>query len=104
MHENSGKVALVTGITGQDGAYLAEFLLNRGYTVFGTFRRTSSANFWRIASIGIHEHPNLHLVEHDLTDVGAGIRLLERTQASEVYNLAAQSFVGLSFDQPVTTA
>ena len=104
MHHNLGKVALVIGITGQDGAYLAEFLLNRGYTVFGTFRRTSSANFWRIASIGIHEHPNLHLVEHDLTDVGAGIRLLERTQASEVYNLAAQSFVGLSFDQPVTTA
>ena len=104
MHHNLGKVALVTGITGQDGAYLAEFLLNRGYTVFGTFRRTSSANFWRIASIGIQEHPNLHLVEHDLTDGGAGIRLLERTQASEVYNLAAQSFVGLSFDQPVTTA
>jgi GDPmannose 4,6-dehydratase len=104
MHENSGKVALVTGITGQDGAYLAEFLLNRGYTVFGTFRRTSSANFWRIASLGILEHPSLHLVEHDLTDLGAGIRLLERTQASEVYNLAAQSFVGLSFDQPVTTA
>ena len=104
MHHNLGKVALVTGITGQDGAYLAEFLLNRGYTVFGTFRRTSSANFWRIASIGIHEHPSLHLVEHDLTDLGAGIRLLERTQATEVYNLAAQSFVGLSFDQPVTTA
>ena len=61
MHENSGKVALVTGITGQDGAYLAEFLLNRGYTVFGTFRRTSSANFWRIASLGIHEHPELAL-------------------------------------------
>jgi GDPmannose 4,6-dehydratase len=104
MPYNSGKVALVTGITGQDGAYLAEFLLNRGYKVFGTFRRTSSANFWRIASLGILEHPNLHLVEHDLTDLGASIRLLERTQATEVYNLAAQSFVGLSFDQPVTTA
>ena len=104
MHEDSGKVALVTGITGQDGAYLAEFLLNRGYTVFGTFRRTSSANFWSIAYLGILEHPHLHLVEHDLTDLGAGIRLLERTQATEVYNLAAQSFVGLSFDQPVTTA
>ena len=104
MHEDSGKVALVTGITGQDGAYLAEFLLHRGYKVFGTFRRTSSANFWRIASLGILEHPNLNLVEHDLTDFGAGIRLLERSQATEVYNLAAQSFVGLSFDQPVTTA
>lgn len=104
MNDDSGKAALVTGITGQDGAYLAQFLLNRGYTVFGTFRRTSSANFWRIASLGIHEHPSLHLVEYDLTDLGAGIRLLERTRASEVYNLAAQSFVGLSFDQPVTTA
>ncbi|MGA9567915.1 MAG: GDP-mannose 4,6-dehydratase [Candidatus Korobacteraceae bacterium] len=97
-------MALVTGITGQDGAYLAELLLNRGYTVFGTFRRTSSANFWRIASLGVLEHPNLHLVEHDLTDLGASIRLLQRTEAAEVYNLAAQSFVGLSFDQPVTTA
>jgi GDPmannose 4,6-dehydratase len=104
MHQDSGKVALVTGVTGQDGAYLAEFLLNRGYSVFGTFRRTSSANFWRIASLGILEHPSLHLVEHDLTDFGAGVRLLERTKATEVYNLAAQSFVGLSFDQPMTTA
>jgi GDPmannose 4,6-dehydratase len=104
VHNNTGKVALVTGITGQDGAYLAELLIHRGYTVFGTFRRTSSVNFWRIASLGILEHPSLHLVEHDLTDLGASIRLLERTQASEVYNLAAQSFVGLSFDQPVTTA
>jgi GDPmannose 4,6-dehydratase len=104
MHDNSGKVALVTGVTGQDGAYLTEFLLNRGYTVYGTFRRTSSTNFWRIAALGVLEHPCLHLVEHDLTDLGAGIRLLERTEATEVYNLAAQSFVRLSFDQPVTTA
>jgi GDPmannose 4,6-dehydratase len=104
MQNDVGKVALVTGITGQDGAYLAEFLLNRGYAVCGTFRRTSSANFWRIASLGIHEHPNLQLVEHDLTDLGASIRLLHHTQPSEVYNLAAQSFVGLSFEQPVTTA
>ena len=104
MDKDAGKVALVTGITGQDGAYLTEFLLHRGYTVYGTFRRTSSANFWRIAALGIREHPHLHLVEHDLTDSGASIRLLQRTQATEVYNLAAQSFVGLSFEQPVTTA
>lgn len=104
MGIDKGKIALVTGITGQDGAYLADFLLKRGYTVYGTFRRTSSVNFWRIASLGILEHPQLHLVEHDLTDGGAGIRLLDRTQATEVYNLAAQSFVGLSFDQPITTA
>src|SRR6516165_7749580 len=98
--QESGKVALVTGITGQDGAYLSEFLLSKGYTVYGTFRRTSSANFWRVAWLGIQHHPNLQLVEHDLTDIGAGIRLLERSQATEFYNLAAQSFVVLSFDQP----
>jgi GDPmannose 4,6-dehydratase len=68
MANDAGKVALVTGITVQDGAYLAEFLLNRGYSVFGTFRRTSSVNFWRIASLGVHEHPKLHLVERDLTN------------------------------------
>lgn len=96
--------ALITGITGQDGAYLAQLLLAKGYIVFGTFRRTSSANFWRIAELGVKEHPNLRLVEYDLTDSGTAIRLLERTQATEVYNLAAQSFVGLSFDQPTTTA
>ena len=61
MHGNAAKVALVTGITGQDGAYLAEFLLNRGFTVFGTFRRTSSVNFWRIASLGIFEHSRMSL-------------------------------------------
>ena len=99
------KIALVTGITGQDGAYLADFLLNqKNYTVYGTYRRTSSTNFWRIDALGISEHPNLHLVEYDLTDLGATIRLLEHTKPDEVYNLAAQSFVGVSFAQPVTTA
>lgn len=97
-------VAIITGITGQDGAYLAQLLLEKGYTVYGTYRRTSSVNFWRIDDLGIASHPNLHLVEFDLTDLGASIRLLETTKAGEVYNLAAQSFVGVSFDQPVTTA
>jgi GDPmannose 4,6-dehydratase len=98
------KSAVVTGITGQDGAYLAQLLLDKGYTVYGTYRRTSSVNFWRIEELGIQQHPNLHLVEYDLTDLSASIRLLQTTQATEVYNLAAQSFVGVSFDQPVTTA
>lgn len=98
------KTALITGITGQDGAYLAELLLEKGYTVYGTYRRTSSVNFWRIDELGISQHPNLHLVEYDLTDLSASIRLLESTKANEVYNLAAQSFVGVSFDQPATTA
>ncbi|MDR3412256.1 MAG: GDP-mannose 4,6-dehydratase [Formivibrio sp.] len=97
------KRALITGITGQDGAYLAEQLLARGYTVYGTYRRTSSVNFWRIEELGLLDHPNLHLVEFDLTDLGSGIRLLDTSEATEVYNLAAQSFVGVSFDQPLTT-
>ncbi len=96
--------AIVTGITGQDGAYLAELLLEKGYTVYGTYRRTSSVNFWRIEELGIAQHPNLHLVEYDLTDLSASIRLLQQTGATEVYNLAAQSCVGVSFDQPITTA
>ena len=97
-------IALITGITGQDGAYLAELLLSKGYQVYGTYRRTSSVNFWRIEELGIDNNPNLHLVEYDLTDVGSSIRLLQSTGATEIYNLAAQSFVGVSFDQPATTA
>lgn len=96
--------AIVTGITGQDGAYLSELLLEKGYTVYGTYRRTSSVNFWRINELGIQSHPNLHLVEYDLTDLSSSIRLLQKTEAEEVYNLAAMSFVGVSFDQPLATA
>ena len=98
------KTAIITGITGQDGADLAELLLEKGYVVYGTYRRTSSVNFWRIEELGIARHPNLHLLEFDLTDMSAAIRLLQNSEATEVYNLAAQSFVGVSFDQPVTTA
>jgi len=98
------KSAVVTGISGQDGAYLAQLLLEKGYRVYGTYRRTSSVNFWRIQELGIQDHPNLHLIEHDLLDFGSSIRLLETSQATEVYNLAAQSFVGVSFDQPIATA
>ena len=98
------KTALITGITGQDGAYLAELLLEKGYKVYGTYRRSSSVNFWRIEELGVAAHPNLTLVEYDLTDLSSSIRLLQSTKASEVYNLAAQSFVGVSFDQPLTTA
>ncbi|MCK2127069.1 GDP-mannose 4,6-dehydratase [Thauera aromatica] len=98
------KSAIVTGITGQDGAYLAQLLLDKGYTVFGTYRRTSSVNFWRIEELGIAGHPDLNLVEYDLTDLSSSIRLLQSSGADEVYNLAAQSFVGVSFEQPLTTA
>ncbi|CAN7581151.1 GDP-mannose 4,6-dehydratase [Pseudoduganella sp. LjRoot289] len=98
------KKALVTGITGQDGAYLAELLLGKGYEVTGTYRRTSSVNFWRIEELGIENNPNLKLVEYDLTDLSSSIRLIQNGDFDEVYNLAAQSFVGVSFEQPVTTA
>ncbi len=98
------KKALITGITGQDGAYLAELLLGKGYEVTGTFRRSSSVNFWRIEELGIHNHPNLHLVEYDLTDPSSSMRLIQSAAPDEVYNLAAQSFVGVSFEQPLATA
>ncbi|MGF6599982.1 GDPmannose 4,6-dehydratase [Paraburkholderia sp. GAS448] len=104
LKESELTSAVVTGITGQDGAYLTQLLLEHGYEVYGTYRRTSSVNFWRMEELGVLNHPKLHLVEHDLTDLGATIRLLEKAQPREVYNLAAQSFVGVSFDQPVTTA
>jgi GDPmannose 4,6-dehydratase len=98
------KKAIVTGITGQDGAYLAELLLNKGYEVYGTYRRTSSVNFWRMEELGVQNNPNLHLVEYDLTDQAASIHLVSRIQPDEIYNLAAQSFVGVSFEQPLATA
>lgn len=98
------KHAVVTGITGQDGAYLAELLLAKGYVVYGTYRRTSSVNFWRIEELGIQKNADLHLVEYDLTDLGSSITLIRDAAPDEVYNLAAQSFVGVSFNQPVATA
>lgn len=98
------KIAIITGVTGQDGAYLSHLLLEKGYKVYGTYRRTSSVNFWRIEELGIENHPNLHLVEYDLTDLGGSIALIQKIEPDEVYNLAAQSFVGVSFEQPTTTA
>lgn len=98
------KKAIITGITGQDGAYLTELLLGKGYEVYGTYRRTSSVNFWRLDELGVTNHPNLHLVEYDLTDLGTSLAMVQKIQPDEIYNLAAQSFVGVSFDQPTTTA
>ncbi len=98
------KKAIVTGITGQDGAYLVELLLKKGYEVYGTYRRTSSVNFWRMEELGIENHKNLHLVEYDLTDQANSIRMVMDIQPDEIYNLAAQSFVGVSFEQPLATA
>lgn len=104
MIDTSMKTAIITGITGQDGAYLAKLLLAKNYKVFGTYRRTSSVNFWRIDELGISDNSNLHLVEYDLTDLGNTISMVEKVRPDEIYNLAAQSFVGVSFDQPIATS
>jgi GDPmannose 4,6-dehydratase len=104
MQNKKQKIALITGITGQDGAYLAQLLLEKNYIVYGAYRRTSSVNFWRMEEVGIQSHENLNLVEYDLTDLGASISLVQKIQPDEIYNLAAQSFVGVSFEQPSTTA
>ena len=98
------KKAIITGITGQDGAYLAKLLLNKGYKVYGAYRRTSSQNFWRIDYLGIRNNPNLKLVEHDLIDAASTIRMVSEIKPDEIYNLAAQSFVHVSFDQPLATS
>ncbi len=99
------KKAVITGISGQDGAYLAELLLNKGYTVYGTYRRSSSGykGFWRLDYLKILKNPNLRLVEFDLTDLSSAIDLIKNSLPDEVYNLAAQSFVAVSFTQPVST-
>jgi GDPmannose 4,6-dehydratase len=107
MPSTAGKKALITGITGQDGSYLAEFLLDKGYDVHGVVRRSSSFNTARIGHLYRDPHdPNAHLFLHygDLVD-GTGLReILTRVQPSEIYNLGAQSHVRVSFDQPVYTA
>jgi GDPmannose 4,6-dehydratase len=98
------QTAIITGVTGQDGAYLTAALLERGFKVYGTYRRGSSVNFWRLQELGVLENEALDLVEYDLLDMGAAYRLIERAEPSHVFNLAAQSFVGVSFDQPFATA
>jgi len=98
------KKAIITGVTGQDGAYLSQLLLDKGYKVFGAYRRTSSQNFWRMDYLGIRSHPNLLLVEHDLIDAASTIRMVSEIKPDEIYNLAAQSFVHVSFDQPLATS
>ena len=91
--------ALITGITGQDGSYLAEFLLNKGYQVFGTYRRLSTPNFWRLQHLGIFE--KVTLIPADLLDASSIFEAIKLSEPDEIYHLAAQSFVGASFEQPV---
>ena len=93
------KTALITGITGQDGSYLADLLVSKGYRVYGMVRRTSSGNFWRVN----HLHDRIELIIGDLLDQNSLISALREAQPDEVYNLAAQSFVPTSWNQPVLT-
>lgn len=96
------KKALVTGITGQDGAYLAQFLLNKGYKVYGTYRRLSSPNFWRLQYLDIFD--KVELIPAELSDSSSLFEAIRISMPDEIYNLAAQSFVGASFEQPINTA
>jgi GDPmannose 4,6-dehydratase len=96
------KKALITGITGQDGSYLADFLLGKNYEVVGTFRRTSHRSLERLETLDLME--KIELVKMDLTDQISINKTIKYAQADEVYNLAAQSFVGASFDQPLLTS
>ena len=111
MDDNKQKVALITGITGQDGSYLAESLLDKGYEVHGILRRSSSFNTGRIEHLYLDEWVrdmkqrrliNLHY--GDMTDSSSLIRIIEKTKPDEIYNLAAQSHVKVSFDVPEYTA
>ena len=94
------KVALITGITGQDGAYLADFLLKKGYAVFGTYRRLSTPNFWRLQYMDIFK--KVHLIPSDMIDSDSLYEALFLSKPDEIYNLAAQSYVGASFEQPIS--
>ncbi len=102
--KNIKKTAFITGITGQDGAYLCDLLIAKGYKVYGGYRRTSSSNMWRLEELNLLNDPNLELLEYDLTDISSSISIISKTKPDEIYNLAAQSFVGVSFEQPTTTS
>lgn len=104
------KSALITGVTGQDGSYLAEFLLDKGYEVHGVIRRSSSYNQERLEDIlsseeanALHSNQDFHLHYGDVTDTTSVIRLINETQPDEIYNLARQSHVRVSFDMPEYT-
>ena len=98
------KKALITGINGQDGSYLAEFLLEKGYQVWGILKRNSVSENQTYRLNDIYGHPELKLEYADLLDMGSLIRVLQMSNPDEIYNLAAQSHVRISFDQPIYTA
>ncbi len=96
------KVALITGIRGQDGAYLSRFLLEKGYRVYGADRRSSEGDNWRLKELGVEK--DVEVVYMDLLELTNMIRIMEQIKPDELYNLAAQSFVGASFEQPILTS
>ena len=96
------KSALITGITGQDGAYLSKLLLSKGYAVYGILARRSTDTLWRLRELGVEKEVNV--IDGDIVDLSSVIRAMEISRAEEVYNLAAQSFVGSSWQQPLLTA
>src|ERR1700683_2268937 len=94
--------AIISGITGQDGAYLAKLLLEKGYKVIGAARRSASQSLWRLHELGVAS--DVEMAEFDLFEYGNIHRLIERVRPTEFYDLAAQSFVGSSFEQPIYTS
>ena len=104
MTKQDGKVALITGINGQDGSYLAEFLVDKGYEVWGTVKRNSVAENQTARLNGVYEKIKNNLQYVDMTDLSSLVRIIQESQPDEVYNLAAQSHVRVSFDQPIYTA
>lgn len=96
------KTALITGISGQDGAYLSKLLLSKGYKVYGLLARRATPTTWRLEELGVAD--DVELVDGDLTDLSSLIRILQRTKPQELYNLGAQSFVATSWSQPILTA
>jgi len=96
------KKVLITGVTGQDGAYLSKLLLSKGYKVYGTFRRISTPNFWRLQTLDVYS--KINLIPADLLDMGSLIEAIKVSDPDEVYNLAAASFVSSAFEQPVGNA
>ncbi|EAK0830851.1 GDP-D-mannose dehydratase [Campylobacter fetus subsp. testudinum] len=98
------KTVLITGVTGQDGAYLSRYLLDLGYKVYGGFRRAASTNLWRLNELNLTNEPQFSLIELDITDPVSCINAIKTSKPDEIYNLAAQSFVGISFNEPLHTS
>jgi GDPmannose 4,6-dehydratase len=98
------KNAVITGVTGQGGAHLARYLLDKGYKVFGGCRRMGQTDLWRLQELGLLTNPNLALFEYDATDPVSSFRLVEASSPDEIYHMAAQAHVGRSFDTPHATA